>query len=215
MANRRTRTADSGHQPATAFVRKSTEPNGVRPDAPTFPSHIEDAIRSIAQLDIDHHDSATPPQRWVVGATDLLGRPWFLGAATVSILAWMTLNGLAPLVGARPVDPAPFMGLSTGLSLGSFFVVMLILITQRHDDRLARHQARLDLQLTLQSEQKTAKMISLLEELRRDTPIVRDRVDAEAEAMAETADPGKLLHALKQVDIDTSRKRARRGRDDA
>ena len=43
------------------------------------------------------------------------------------------------------------------------------------------------------SEQKTAKVIQLLEESRRDNPLIRDRVDQEAEAMAQPADPQSVL----------------------
>jgi len=44
------------------------------------------------------------------------------------------------------------------------------------------------LELAILSEQKTAKVIQLLEESRRDNPLIRDRVDQEAEAMAQPAD---------------------------
>jgi len=41
-----------------------------------------------------------------------------------------------------------------------------------------------------------AKAIELLEELRRDTPRVKDRADPEAEAMAVPADAGSVLRAI-------------------
>ena len=108
------------------------------------------------------------------------------------------------MLGHKPLDPAPFGVLSTGVSLCAFFVVVLILITQRREEELARHHARLTLQLTIQGEQKTAKVIALLEELRRDSPSVRNRVDVEANAMAETADPTILLDALKEAQAVSS-----------
>ena len=49
------------------------------------------------------------------------------------------------------------------------------------------------------SEQKTAKVIQLLEESRRDNPLIRNRVDQEAEAMAQPADPQSVLHAIKET----------------
>jgi uncharacterized membrane protein len=178
---------------------------------PVFAHHIEDAIRSITQLDIEHHGRATRQQRLVEHTTELLGRPWFLGAASVVIVGWTAYNSLAPLLGRTPFDPAPFAWLSTAVSLCAFFVVVLILITQRREEELARHHARLTLQLTIQGEQKTAKVIALLEELRRDSPSVRNRVDDEADAMAETEDPNKLLDAIKEAQASGEGDGARSG----
>ena len=172
------------------------DPNAQRP---VLALHTEDAIRSIAQLDSEHQESATRQQRWVDHTTDLLGRPWFLGATSLTIIAWIAFNSLAPLFGVMPFDPAPFVWLATGVSFCAFFVVVLILITQRREEQLDRHHARLTLQLTIQAEQKTAKVIALLEELRRDSPSVHNRVDDEANAMAETADPNALSDAIKEA----------------
>ena len=48
-------------------------------------------------------------------------------------------------------------------------------------------------------ERKTAKIIDLLEEMRRDNPLVRNRVDDTAAAMAKPADPGAVLSAIEEV----------------
>jgi uncharacterized membrane protein len=52
--------------------------------------------------------------------------------------------------------------------------------------------------VNLVAEQKIAKLIALLEELRRDLPIVRDRVDPVADAMAQAVDPQAVLSVLEQ-----------------
>jgi uncharacterized membrane protein len=49
--------------------------------------------------------------------------------------------------------------------------------------------------MALLTEQKTAKIIDLLEEFRRDSP-VRDRPDALAEAMAVPTNPTSVLNAI-------------------
>jgi hypothetical protein len=48
-------------------------------------------------------------------------------------------------------------------------------------------------------EQKEAKLIALIEEMRRDNPLLVNRVDVEAEAMSTAADPEAVLEAF----IDT------------
>jgi hypothetical protein len=45
-------------------------------------------------------------------------------------------------------------------------------------------------------EQKTAKVIELFEEFRRDSPLVQNRVDQQADAMARPADPQQMLDAI-------------------
>jgi uncharacterized membrane protein len=54
------------------------------------------------------------------------------------------------------------------------------------------------LEATLLTEQKTRKIIELLEELRRDSPGVRDRRDLEAEQMAAKTDPHEVLTAIEE-----------------
>ena len=73
---------------------------------------------------------------------------------------------------------------------------MLILTTQRGDDRLTERLELLNLELTILSEQKIAKVVALLEELRHDSPHLRDRGDELAEGMAKPADPQSVIDAI-------------------
>jgi uncharacterized membrane protein len=63
---------------------------------------------------------------------------------------------------------------------------------------LASHHEQLTLELAILSEQKSAKIIALLEELRQDHPEIRNRVDKEAAAMSAPADPHSVLEAIKK-----------------
>ena len=78
-------------------------------------------------------------------------------------------------------------------------MVVLILATQRREDELAQHREQLLLELAILSEQKTTKVIRLLEESRRDNPLIHNRVDQEAEAMARPADPQSVINAIKET----------------
>ena len=73
----------------------------------------------------------------------------------------------------------------------------MILATQRREDQLAGHREQLTLELAILGEQKSAKIIQLLEEMRRDDPSLANRVDHEAAAMATPADPQAVLDAIK------------------
>jgi uncharacterized membrane protein len=164
-----------------------------------LPDHIEETIRSIDRLHAEHRRDATPLQRAVDRMTTLLGRPGFIIAVTVIVAFWVGFNLLAAALGYRAIDPPPFSGLAGAVSLASLYMVVLILATQRREDLLAQHREQLILELALLSEQKTAKVIELLEEFRRDSPLIHDRVDRQADSMAQPADPQQMLDAIKEI----------------
>jgi len=88
--------------------------------------------------------------------------------------------------------------------LASLYFVVLILTTQRRDDGLSRRRELLTLELAILSEQKTAKIVALLEELRRDSPQIRDRVDEQAAVMARPADPRSVMEAIQETRSEAS-----------
>jgi hypothetical protein len=63
----------------------------------------------------------------------------------------------------------------------SLYMVILILATQQREYHLSQLREQLILELAILSEQQ------LLEESRRDNPLIRNRVNQEAEAMAQPA----------------------------
>jgi hypothetical protein len=85
------------------------------------------------------------------------------------------------------------------VSLISLDLVVLILTTQRGDDRLTERLDLLNLELTILSEQKIAMVVALLEELRHDRPHLRDREDELAEGMAQPTDPQSVIDAINKT----------------
>ena len=128
--------------------------------------------------------------------TAQLGQPRSFYLIVAFAAAWSGFNVLAPRLGARGFDPPPFSYLQGLVGLGALLMTCIILITQNRRSAHAEQRAQLDLQVNLLAEQKVAKLIALLEELRRDIPIVRDRVDQVAESMKEPVDARAVLSAL-------------------
>jgi len=176
--------------------------------SPIVPPHIEETIRSIGRLHAEHHENATPLQRAVDRMTALLGRPGVIGALTVFVAGWIGLNLLAAALGFHPIDRPPFSWLQGAVSLVSLYMVVLILVTQRRADLLSQHREQLTLELAMLGEQKTTKVIQLLEESRRDNPLIHNRVDQQAEAMARPADAQSVLEAIKETRADAAQTRA-------
>ena len=164
-----------------------------------LPIHIEETLQSIAGLNAEHHANATHHQRVVDRITSLLGRASFIAALTALVVGWVSLNGFAVAVGYHALDPPPFAWLTGAASLASLYLVILILTTQRGDDRLTQLRELLNLELTILSEQKIAKVVALLEELRHDSPHLHNRVDEMAEVMARPADPQSVIDAIKEA----------------
>ena len=156
--------------------------------------HVEETARAITQLLLQHDEAATVPEKLVERLLGYIGGPGFMFGLAVAIGFWGGVNWLGPRFGLVAFDPPPFAGLQTLLAMMALFIALIILTTQRRDDRLSRHRSHQILRLSMLAEQKIAKAIELLEEARRDNPLIRNRLDTEALAMAQPADPGEVLH---------------------
>ncbi len=105
------------------------------------------------------------------------------------MLVWVLANLGASWLGREPVDPPPFAWAQGAIGVMALYMTALILTTQRREDQLAGHREQLTLDLAILGEQKSAKIIQLLEEMRRDDPGLANRVDHEAAAISLPADP--------------------------
>ena len=174
----------------------------IEPGQRILPAHIEDTVRAIADLHADHHRQASDLQRLVDRLVALVGQPRFILGLTAAVLLWTGVNVLLQVLRLPAADPPPFAWLALAISLGALYVTALILSTQRRENALAQLREQLTLELAILSEQKTAKVIELLEEMRRDSPHLPNRVDLEAEAMAAPADPGSVLEAIRETHME-------------
>ena len=181
-------------QTESSEVRRKT----IVPTAP-LPEHISHNIDAIIALHTRNEQNVSGHQRVVEGVTAFFGRPTFLYSILIVIVLWVTPNVLPRRFGSPQFDPPPFSWLQFSLSIGSFLVTTGVLVTQNRQEKLAEQRAQLTLQLNLISEQKIAKIIALLEELRRDLPNVNNRYDPEAEMMKEAADPQAVIVALEET----------------
>ena len=145
------------------------------------------AMHAVAEQRVDTH------QRTVETLTAWLGRPQFFYGIVVGVCLWIGVNAAAPWLHLSRWDDPPFSWLQGVIGLGALLMTSVILITQNRQGKLAERREQLELQMSLLTEQRTAKIIGLLEELRRDLPSVHNRVDLEAEALTKTVDPHEVL----------------------
>jgi len=161
-------------------------------DTSTIPEHVAKNIQTIAALFANHEQDVDLHQRVIEKLTDSFARPWVTYVLALGIVLWIGGNFVAPYVGIRSVDPPPYAGLQTFAAIVALLATVIILTTQHRAGRLAQKRAYLDLQVNLIAEEKIAKVIALVEELRRDLPSVSNRKDPLAEAMTEAVD----VHAV-------------------
>ena len=138
-----------------------------------------------------------------------MGRPAFMGGVLLCSLIWGAGNMGMAYYGLEPLDPAPFFILQGWIGFAALATSAVVLTRQNRLGKLEEQRARLELKVALLTEQKVAKLISLVEELRRDLPNVKNRNDPEAEALIESMGPGhvqavlgeQLVHGKKAVGI--------------
>jgi uncharacterized membrane protein len=168
-----------------------------------LPKDIESvaSIRARTEQHLDKH------QRKMEQVTGALGRPMMVYLILAVVVGWITFNLLiAKSARWPPIDPPPFFWLQGAVALSALLMTTLVLITENRQTRNAEQRSHLDLQVNVLAEQKIAKLIALVEELRRDLPMVKDRVDKEADAMQEAADPAAMLVALEMTVDDAVKK---------
>jgi uncharacterized membrane protein len=164
-----------------------------------LPAHVEKTVQAIAELHLDHFRQATRVQRAVDRMTKVVGRPTSIGLLTLCLISWIGLNLVLKFSGWKAFDPPPFQWFQDVAAVLGLYITVLILNTQRREDELAERWDQLTLELAVLSDQKTAKIIELLEELRRDHPQIPDRVDPQASEMAQPTNPRAVLRQIKDT----------------
>jgi len=135
-------------------------------------------------------------QRILEHVSSFIGQPVFLGFILLFVAIWVSANMVLHLFGMTEFDPAPYFWLQGIVGLGALLTATVVLTKQNRLAKLEEQRAHLDLKVTLLIEQKVAKLIDLMEELRRDLPNVKNRHDPEAAVLQHSMNPDSVLAAL-------------------
>jgi uncharacterized membrane protein len=158
--------------------------------------HIDQNIGDIVAFQEREHEKVGTSQRRLEVVSTHIGRPLYLVSLLSMVGLWIAVNGIAAHLGAVPVDPPPFVWLTGFLTLAALVTTTVVLFAQNRQSKLENQRAHLDLQVNLLTEQKVTKLIHLIEELRRDLPMVKDRHDPEAVALQQRTETSRVLSAL-------------------
>jgi uncharacterized membrane protein len=167
-----------------------------QPAEHTVPDHVTENIDAVLALRAKSERRLHRGQRVVESMTVFLGKPRTLYVLLASVLLWASYNDSLAIAGGKPFDPPPYFYLQGIVALYAAVMTTIILITQSRQSKEVERNAHLELQISLLAEQRTAKIIALLEELRRDLPNVQNRVDPLADALQEAVLPTAVSSAL-------------------
>ena len=157
---------------------------------------IEQTVRSLAGLHAERERELHPMQRNIEWLTDRIGRPWFAYALISFIVLWIAIDRLL----GHSFNSSSFSLLQLILTIVSVLIAVCILITENRQGDNANQRAKVTLQIALINEQKTAKIIELLEQQRKDSPHLPDREDRQAAHMSEATDLRTAISKLEEAE---------------
>jgi uncharacterized membrane protein len=160
---------------------------------------VNQNIGAVTDFYVREGQGISHPQRLLERVSTFVGKPVYLGFILLFVILWILVNLALGRLGLASFDRAPFPWLQGIISLGALLTATVVLTRQSRLDRLAEQRAHLDLKVTLLTEQKAAKLIDLLEELRRDLPNVKDRHDPASASLQQPMDPDAVLAALDEA----------------
>ena len=165
-------------------------------------SNIENILAFYSRED----ENVSSSQKMLETSINSLGKPFYLAVTGIFVVVWILVNFLMSQSGAEPFDPPPLHWLQGIIGLAALLIMLVILIKQNRLERIEERRAHLELQVNLLTEQKTTKLINLIEELRRDLPMIRDRHDPNLAALQKATNPEAVLAALDEQILTSSDK---------
>jgi len=157
---------------------------------------IDQNIQAVLGFYSREEERLSSSQRRLERVTAFIGTPAFLAFIVLFVVAWVLGNLLLTGSGRAGFDRQPFPWLQGLISLGALLMATVVLTKQNRIALLAERRQHLDLKVTLLIEQKTAKLIDLVEELRRDLPDVPNRHDPRATSLLQPMSPERVVEAL-------------------
>jgi uncharacterized membrane protein len=162
-----------------------------------LPEQVIKNIEAIATHQDRYQQNSTAHQRALDKIAAIFGQSQFLYFQ----IGFFTIWGICTYLSDRYLLLADFPRFDLreeGLGVAGLLISTGVLIYQTRQGKISEDRSHLMLQLNLITEQKIAKLISLVEELRTDLPNVKNRADLEAEIMQQAIDPQAILEVLQQ-----------------
>ncbi len=153
-------------------------------------------IETIIGFQIKQEKNLPIHQRLIEKTATFMSQSMFLYWQLLFFITWALWTYFAPE--QLPLGLPAFDLSNMGIDIAALLIATGVLVQQTRQNKLAEERSHLILQINLLNEQKIAKLIDLMEELRKDLPKVPKRYDQEAEMMKESTDPQVVLDILQE-----------------
>lgn len=165
-------------------------------DSKTIPDMVQSNLEKVENFERRHHGNRSLLQKSIEQFSVFLGTTKFFVFFVAINLLWIAANFTLRVFGHQYFDAPPFAILQDIVTYIGVFITMAVLIRQNRLSQIEETRAQLELQVNLLSEQKISKVIDLLEELRRDMPDMKQRLDSHAADLQKITNPDALLNEL-------------------
>jgi len=174
----------------------------------TNPSSQQEIVRKnvAAVVEMQRKEAAgrSLQDRLAAVMTTFSGSMAFVYIHAVWFGLWVALNmGILRIPYVTEFDPYPFGLLTLIVSLEAIFLSTFVLIAQNNLSALSERRAELDLHVNLLAEQKTAKVLELLDHIAQQLDTMHGKFsytpDPETEALKLSPEPDEVLTLMEQV----------------
>ena len=162
-----------------------------------LPDLVIENIEKVIGLQANQERNVPLHERILAQVADAFGRSRFLYFQLTVFASWWVYSRMAE-VGLVNLDLPLFSFQEQGIDVASLLIATGVLVRQSQQNKISEQRSHLMLQVNLLNEQKIAKVIKLLEELRTDLPDVQNRYDWEANEMQQSTDPQVVLNILQE-----------------
>jgi uncharacterized membrane protein len=153
-------------------------------------------VEIVAQLEKSAEAERSLTDRLADSISRFVGSMAFVYIHVAWFGIWIAVFTLPFIPAAWQIDPFPFTFLTFVVSLEAIFLSTFILISQNHEERVARRRNHLDLQINLLSEQENSQMLKMLDAIHRHLNIVSDPT---TQALQEATRPDAMVAEIKKV----------------
>jgi uncharacterized membrane protein len=161
-------------------------------------------VAAVVEMQRKEAAGRTLQDRLAAAMTAFSGSMAFVYIHAVWFGLWFLLNmGILRIPYVTQFDPYPFGLLTLVVSLEAIFLSTFVLIAQNNLSALSERRAELDLHVNLLAEQKTAKVLELLDHMAQQLDTMHGKFsytpDPETQALKLSPEPDEVLTVMEQV----------------
>lgn len=188
---------ETNEQDSAPDDRKGSGCINVNGEKYPLPQQVLDNIESVIGFEAKQDSEAPFHEKLLHDLAAIFATSQFLYIQIAFFTVWIVLSHSLP-GDTLPLGIPKYDLPNEFLDTAALLITTGVLVRQSKQEKLAEQRSHLMLQINLLTEQKVAKIISLLEEMRTELPDLENRYDWEADVMQQATDPQVVLNILQE-----------------